>query len=270
MKINCKALALDLDGTLTNSKKEITPLTQAAIIKGMGKGIKIILASGRPVLGIEPIAQRLNLYKNGGFIAAYNGGQIIDCHKNKVIFEKLLPFEYYGEICELARKFDVHALTYDQNGVIAESDQARYVIKEAFNNAIPIKKVERLEKVITKPVVKFMIVGEPDKISPTLEFAKREFGGKINVFLSEPYFMELTSPGIEKASALEHLIKYIGVTQEELVAVGDGLNDIPMLEFAGVAVAMENAYDEVKDIADYITLSNEEDGISYFLKKYVF
>jgi hypothetical protein len=263
-----EALALDLDGTLTNKKKKITEATKTAIWEAMDKGIKIILASGRPVLGIKPIAKELELYLRGGFILAYNGGQIIDCKTNKVIFEKLLPMEYYPEICEFATKFNVTALTYDDDGVIAENDTEFYVKKEAFNNQTKIRVVEKLYEEVSSPVVKFMIVGEPEKISLALDYAKRKFENKINVFLSEPYFMELTPLGVEKSSALKFLLKHLNIKREYLTAIGDGLNDIPMLEYAGCAVAMENAYEEVKSIADYITGSNEDDGVALFLKMY--
>ena len=269
MKIKCEALALDLDGTLTNEKKKITPLTGNAIQAAMDRGIKVILASGRPALGIKPTARVLRLYERGGFILAYNGGQMIDCKTDEVIFERLLPMEYYPKICSFARSAGLHALTYDENGVVAESDTAAYVMKEAYNNTIPIRKVERLEDAVTSPVVKFMIVGEPDKMAVALPAMQQAFSGRINVFLSEPYFMELTYPGVEKASALKRLLEYLDVKQEGLIAIGDGLNDIPMLNFAGYAVAMGNAYDSVKEIADYVTLSNEEDGIADFLERFV-
>ena len=268
-KIACSALALDLDGTLTNSKKEITQATKSAVKEVISRGIHVILASGRPVLGIKPTAEALGLYESGGFILAYNGGQIIDCKTNEVIFERLLPMEYYGEICNLAREMGLNALTYDDFGVLAECDTARYVLKEAYNNSIPIKKVENLVKAVPSPVIKFMIVGEPDKIATCLPIAQKVFSGRINVFLSEPYFMELTFPSIEKASALGILMEYLKLDKSKLVACGDGLNDLPMLRFAGYAVAMENAYDEVKDVADYITLSNDEDGVADFLCKYI-
>jgi len=268
-KIVCKALALDLDGTLTNSKKEITDVTISAVRKAINMGIHVILASGRPVLGIRATAQALGLYEDGGYILAYNGGQIIDCKTNEIIFERLLPMEYYSEICTLARNAGLYALTYDSEGVLAEDDAAPYIVKEAFNNTIPIKKVDRLEDAVIMPVVKFMIVGDSKKIAAFLPVAQQFFSGRVNVFLSEPYFMELTFPGIEKASALNVLIKHLGVSQETLVACGDGLNDLPMLKFAGYAVAMANAYDEVKQVADYVSLSNEENGVADFLRKWV-
>ena len=269
MKIECEALALDLDGTLTNNAKKITPRTRSAIGAALDQGIKIILASGRPVLGIKPSAEILGLFKRGGFILAYNGGQIIDCKEDNVIFERLLPPDYYREICSFARSAGLHALTYDENGVVAESDTAAYVIKEAYNNTIPIRKAGLLEEAVAAPVVKFMIVGEPERIASALPDAQRIFSGRINVFLSEPYFMELTFPGIEKASALAFLTEYLGIKQERLVAIGDGLNDIPMLQYSGYAVAMGNAYEEVKEVSDYVTLSNEDDGVAVFLEKFV-
>ncbi|MDR1753664.1 MAG: Cof-type HAD-IIB family hydrolase [Eubacterium sp.] len=264
--MNIKALALDLDGTLTDSRKKLTCRTRTAIQAAIDGGIKIILASGRPVLGIESLARELLLYDRGGYILAYNGGQIIDCGTNSVIFERLLNIKYYAEICRSARDFGVNALTYDAKGVVAESSMAEYVIKEAFNNGLSIRKVGKLEDEITSEVVKFMIVGEPNKIALALKSLRDKLQGSVNVFLSEPYFMELTAPGIEKASALERLAAHLGINSDEFCGIGDGFNDIPMLKFCGYAVAMANAYKEVKDVADYITKSNDEEGVAAFLE----
>lgn len=266
-KTACKALALDLDGTLTNGEKTITPATRAAVRDAINGGVHIILASGRPVFGVLPAARTLGLFERGGFILAYNGGVIIDCKTNTTIFERLLPAECYPEICALARGAGLCALTYDGKGVIAESDTDPYCLREAFNNAAAIKKVPVLEKAVTFPSAKFMVVGEPQKIAKLLPAAREVFKGRVNVFLSEPYFMELTPPGVEKAAALNVLIKYLGITRKSLTACGDGLNDLQMLRFAGYAVAMGNAYDEIKQAADYVTLSNEEDGVADFLRK---
>ncbi len=262
-----KALALDLDGTLTNEKKEITARTKQAVSRAIDSGIAIILASGRPVLGIRAVAEALDLYSKGGYILAYNGGEIIDCKRNSVIFSQTLPIELYSDIVRVGREFGVHALTYDKKGVIAESADAPYVIKEAFNNGIEITTVEDLSLVLSDPVVKFMIVGDPIKISNALDYLKRKFSGKANVFLSEPYFMEITAIGIEKAKALTRMIEHLKIDQTQLAACGDGLNDLSMLEYAGLSVAMANAYEQVKLAADYITLSNKDDGVADFIEK---
>ena len=267
MKI--KAIAIDLDGTLTNSKKELTQRNKTAIRKAIDSGIKIILASGRPLLGIDDLAKKLDLYELGGYIMAYNGGQIIDCKSRQPIFEKLLPLKHYAKIHSIAKKFELDALTYDDEGVLAENDTEPYVIKEAYNNSIPIKKVANLVNAVGSEVVKFMVVGEPEKISRALNTFIKEFENEVNVFLSEPYFMELTAPGIHKAAGLKVISVHLGFSKEEICSIGDGLNDIPMLEYSGYAVAMGNAYPEVKAIANFITKSNDEDGVAEFIESLV-
>jgi Cof subfamily protein (haloacid dehalogenase superfamily) len=264
-----RAIALDLDGTLTNDQKQITYRTRTVVRQAIERGVRVILASGRPVLGIKPSADTLELGKYGGYILAYNGGEIIDCKNEKTIYQQLLPIELYRDIVECGRRFGVHALTYDSNGVIAESKTAPYVLKEAYNNTIPITQVDDLASTLSKPVVKFMVVGDPDRIEPCLTYLHDKLRGRANVFLSEPYFIEITYPGVEKASSLKWLLKYIGVSPNELAACGDGLNDLPMLKYAGYSVAVSNAYDEVLKSADYVSLSNNEDGVAHFLEKLI-
>lgn len=267
--MNYSVLALDLDGTLTNAKKNITKRTKDAIVRAIQRGTLVVLASGRPVLGIERIAAELNLSKLGGYILAYNGGHIIDCKTKRNIYIRTIPRKYIHDICYCANLYNVHALTYDSNGVVAESSEAPYVIKEAYNNSIPIRQVDSLENFVNYPVVKFMIVGEPEKLKFAFEYMKKKFNGKLNIFLSEPYFIEVVPFGVEKASSIEKLLLHLGLKRESLMACGDGLNDLHMLEYAGLAVAMGNAYSGIKAVSDYITLSNEEDGVAIAIEKFI-
>ena len=264
-----KLLALDLDGTLTDSKKRISEKNREYIRKAQEKGVEIILASGRPVIGIRSIADELDLWKTGGYILAYNGGQIIDCKSGNDLVKQTIPMECVHDICEVIRHYGVFPLTYNGTGVICENDTDQYVRKEGYNNGIPVIKVESLEEQITKPMVKFMVVGCPEELKKAYTYLKDLFDGKLNVFFSEDYFLEVTPPGIEKASALAELTRILGTTRDHLMAIGDGLNDIPMLEFAGFAVAMGNAYDETKKVADHISASNEEDGVAEAISKFI-
>ena len=264
-----KLLALDLDGTLTDNKKQVSQVNKEAIQKAQAKGVRIILASGRPVIGIRRIADELDLWNAGGYILAYNGGHIIDCKTGKDLVKKTIPMEYVHEICEVNRHYDVHPLCYNEIGVICENDTDQYVKKEGYNNSIPVIKVDSLESQITKPVVKFMVVGAPDELQEAFGHLQNRLNGKLNLFFSEPYFMEITPPGIEKASALAALLSILSVSRDELIACGDGLNDIPMLEYAGLSAAMGNAYDETKKAADYIAASNEENGVAEVIQKYI-
>jgi len=264
-----KMLALDLDGTLTNSKKEISDKNVEYIHKAQEAGVSIILASGRPVIGIKSVADRLNLWKSGGYILAYNGGQIIDCLKGKDLLKKTIPSEFNHDICEIINRYKVYPLTYNDIGVICENSTDKYVKREAYNNGIDVIKVGSLEREVSEPVVKFMVVGKPEELNKAYNYLKILFEGKLNVFFSEPYFLEITPLGIEKASALENLSNMLGYTSINMMACGDGLNDIPMLQYAGISVAMENAYEETKKYADFISYSNENDGVALAIDKFI-
>lgn len=264
-----KWLALDLDGTLTNSDKLVSQRNIKAIHDAQNVGMNVILASGRPLLGIEHIAKRIGLYEKGGYILAYNGGHVVECKSNQTIFKELIPMEHLETIVKVGEKYHVYPLTYNFQGVIAESDDNFYLKKEAFNNSVPLIKVNSLIKEVKNPVVKFMVVGEPDELLRAREYLLDKLDGQLNLFFSEPYFLEITPLGIEKASALERLLGIYGDSSENLIAIGDGLNDLPMLNFAGYAVAMGNAYDEVKLIANMITGTNDEDGVAQAIEKII-
>lgn len=264
-----KVAAFDLDGTLTNTEKKVTPATKARLKEAAALGITIVLASGRPLIGMKRVAQELDLAGLGGYLIAYNGGEIYDCREQRAIFRAAVPAEYYGGLCALAREYGVQPLTYTETSVLAETDREAYVRKEAYNNTIPITVVDRLEEHIRRPVTKLMAVGEPEKLQGLRGVLERKYGERLGIFFSEPYFLEIVPKGIEKANALEQLLGTLKLGREQLIAFGDGLNDIPMLSYAGFAVAMGNAYPEVKERADYITGSNEEDGVASAIEKLI-
>ena len=264
-----KLLALDLDGTLTNSKKEISRKNKEYIGLAQEAGIKIILASGRPILGIHAIAEELDMYKKGGYILAYNGGHIIDCKNRHDIIKETISMKYIHQICGINKIFNVYALTYNDEGVICENSDSEYVKKEAYNNKIPIIKVENLENAVKQPAVKFMVVGAPEELKKAYAYLTKIYNGILNIFFSEPYFMEITPLGIDKASSLEQMLSILKIQREQLMACGDGLNDIPMFQYAGFSVAMGNAYDDAKKYANVVVSSNEEDGVAEAIEKYI-
>jgi hypothetical protein len=264
-----KLLALDLDGTLTNHEKKVSQRNREYIRKAQEAGVKIILASGRPVLGIKNVADELDLWNMGGYILAYNGGHIIDCKTGQDIVKKTISMEYVHDICDVINRFKVYPLCYDDVGVICENNTDKYVLQEGYNNSIPVTKVASLEDRITGPVVKFMVVGEPEELHNAYVYLQDKLNHKLNLFFSEPYFLEITPMGIEKANSLKSLLEFVGIAREHLMACGDGLNDISMLEYAGLSVAMDNAYDQTKQAADYIVASNEEDGVAEAIQRFI-
>ena len=248
-----KILVLDLDGTLTNKKKEITAHTRETLIRAQEAGVKIVLASGRPTYGIVPLAEELRLGDFEGYILSYNGGQIIDWKTKKMMYENELDPKVYPYLYECAKKNGFVILSYKDEYIVSEDAGNPYVQHEAFLNRMPSITVPNFLEVFDFPVPKM----------------KQDLEGRMNVFRSEPFFLELVPNGIDKARSLAVLLDELGMKPEEMVAVGDGFNDLSMIQFAGLGVAMANAQDVVKEAADYVTLSNEEDGVAAVVEKFL-
>ena len=156
-----KVLALDLDGTLTNSEKIITPRTKAALMEAAARGVCIVLASGRPTVGIEPLARELELQKTGGCILSYNGGKIIDCKTGHTLVQHAFPPDLIEPVCTFSRYWNVVPLTYDSHGIVTENAASPYVQEEARINKIPVHQVENLPATVNYPINKLMLTGDP-------------------------------------------------------------------------------------------------------------
>lgn len=264
-----KLIVLDLDGTLTNSQKVITPRNRETLIRVQEQGVRLVLASGRPTYGIVPLANELRMNEFGGFILSYNGGEIINWETGEMIYENVLPNDIVPILYESARTHHLSILTYDGAEIVTENSKDPYVEKEAFLNKMAVRETNDFLTDITLPIAKCLIVGDADKLIPLESELSLRLQGKINVFRSEPYFLELVPQGIDKAQSLAVLLKELGISREEIIAIGDGYNDLSMIKFAGLGIAMGNAQEPVKKAADYITLSNEEDGVAEAIDRHM-
>lgn len=264
-----KLLVLDLDGTLTNTRKEVTEHTRTTLIKAQEQGLKIVLASGRPTYGIAPLANLLQLDKYEGYVLSYNGGEIIDWKTGELLYKNLLDPEVLPYLYQCANDNHFAIVTYDGEYVLTEYPDDEYVLKEALLNVMKINKVDNFLKAVQHPIAKCLIVGEPTRLAVLEKEMYSHLHDRMGVFRSEPYFLELVPKGIDKAQSLAVLLKEIGMTKDEMIAVGDGFNDLSMIKYAGLGVAMSNAQEVVKENADFITLSNEEDGVAHVVEKFI-
>jgi Cof subfamily protein (haloacid dehalogenase superfamily) len=264
-----KVLVLDIDGTLTNSKKEITERTKVALRKAQENGVVVVLASGRPTPGIKPIAEEIELAKYGGFILSFNGAVITNYQTKEVIFEKVLPDGVVPLLYKESQKANVSIVSYLDDVIITETPDNQYVKIEAFINKMQVQKVDNFVDALRAPVTKCLMVGEPEKLVKEEERLKKKIGNRLNVYRSEPFFLEIMPQNIDKAYSLEKLLKHLGLTREQMIACGDGFNDRSMIEYAGLGVAMCNAQDAVKEVADLITLTNDEDGVALVVEDYM-
>ena len=264
-----KAIVLDLDGTLTNDAKEITPKTRDTLMQAQQAGLRIILASGRPTYGISALADKLEIGRHGGFVLAFNGGRIIEWGEHpRIIADTILDAGLVSPLHAAAKEAGCEILTYQGEGIAATSIRNKYVLHEAFINKMPVNLYDDFVGQVEHPINKCLIVGDPQRLIPLEQQLAARYAGRLSVYRSAAFFLECVPPGIDKAASLQHLIQRLGISREELMAVGDGYNDLSMIRFAGLGVAMANAAREVQDAADYITYSNQEDGVAHVVEKF--
>lgn len=264
-----KLIVLDLDGTLTNREKIITERTKRALMSAQEKGRKIVLASGRPTYGVAPLARELKLEQYGGYILSFNGGCIMDCRTGELVFKRELPVESNQKIIRLAQEERVDILTYERDMIITNNVDCPYTKKEAEINHLEVKGVADMAEYVDFQVPKFLMLDDGDFLAMVEPRVKAALGKQFSVYRSEPYFLEILPKGIDKAQSLERLLEQLGMTKEEMIACGDGYNDLSMIKYAGLGVAMENAVLPVRNAADYVTFSNNEDGVAHVVEKFM-
>lgn len=264
-----RALALDLDGTLMDSEKKLSEENKHAVWQAIEAGTAVVLASGRPMFGVMPVAKQLELDKRGGYVLAYNGGNIWDCKASEMVYERHIPSECIAAICDAARKNQAAPLTYFEDRVISEKADDEYVLREAFCNSAEVMQVDNIPEFVDYPVAKLLVVGEHSRLLPVKEELEKQYGDVLELFFSEDYFLEIVPKNVGKDVSLAALLDNLGIEQKELIACGDGLNDLSMISYAGLGIAMENAYPEVKERADYVTVSNDENGVARIIKEFI-
>lgn len=265
-----KLLVLDVDGTLLNDAKEISKRTLASLLKVQQMGIRVALASGRPTYGLMPLAKTLELGNYGGFIISYNGGQIINAQNGEILFERRINPEMLPYLEKKARKNNFAIFTYHDGTILTDSSDNEHVRAEANLNNLKIIQEEEFSTAIDFAPCKCILVSNDEEALKDLEeHWKKRLDGTLDVFCSEPYFLEVVPCGIDKANTLGVLLSYLNIAREEVIAIGDGVCDVNMLQVAGLGIAMGHAQDSVKVCADYVTASNEEDGVAQSVEKLI-
>lgn len=265
-----KLLVLDVDGTLLNDEREISKRTLAALLKVQQMGVRIVLASGRPTYGLMPLAKTLELGNYGGFVLSYNGCQIIKAQNGEILFERRINPEMLPYLEKKARKNGFAIFTYHDDTLITDSPDNEYIKNEALLNNLKIIREDEFSTAIDFAPCKCMLVSDKEKALIGLEqHWEKRLAGTLDAFRSEPYFLEVVPCGVNKANTLGALLEHLGVTREEVIAVGDGVCDVTMLQLAGMGVAMGHSQDSIKVCADYVTASNEEDGVALAVEKLI-
>ncbi|MBD5479877.1 MAG: HAD family phosphatase [Lachnospiraceae bacterium] len=267
--MNQKILVLDIDGTLTNSNKVITPETKKSLMMMQENGHIIILASGRPSPGMMKYAKELALEKYGGYLLSFNGARIINCRTGDIIYQQTLPRFILPKIYHFAEENGCGLITYCGDYVVSGTGIDEYIELEARINGMPVREVEDFLHFIDFDVNKCLMTAPPEKAEKLTAVLQEKFEGVLSIYRSEPFFIEIMPKNIDKAFSLNRMLEITGLKKENVICCGDGYNDVTMVEYAGIGVAMANAREEVKAVADYITKSNDEDGLVEVIDKFI-
>lgn len=272
MKHKIKMIGLDLDGTLLNSKKELTSYTKSVLEEALAKGITVLVATGRPISGIPEEILKIPGMK---YAVTANGARVLEIESGNVVAENMIPVETAKEALNLLSKFDtIHEFFRNGVGYTSKSIVRAY---EYFDNPSMAEYFINTRKVVKnvlqalleseEPVDKVQwIFNDPAEKKEAFLCLKQIEGITITEALGNN--LEINKEGVDKGNALVALGKLLGIKREEIMACGDGMNDYEMLKTVGFAVAMENGHGALKEIADYVTVSNDEDGVAKAILKF--
>ena len=263
-----KILVLDIDGTLTNSKKQITEATKQAIWSIMDRGHLVMLASGRPTPGMRRYEKELELDKRGGYLLSYNGARVVECISGEMVHQNFLPLQVVPELYEFAKERGAGLITYDGDIVISAFEPDEYIKLEAGINWLPIRHQPDFVEYVNYDINKCLMTAPGEQAAVYEKELQELFGDIISIYRSEPFFIEIMPKNINKADSLDRVLKGMGMSFEQAVCCGDGYNDISMIKYAKVGVAMGNAQPAVKEAADYIAPTNDEDGLVDVIEKF--
>lgn len=264
-----KILVLDIDGTLVNSKKEITPETLRYLKMIQEQGCIVALASGRPFPGMKQYSDKLELAKYGGYILSFNGAIVLSCADNQIVYTKSIPHKYAEVLYEFAKERHLGMVTYKGNKVITGTDTDSYMEFEARLNHMELCQVDDFVREVDFDMCKCLMTAKPEVSERYEKELAAIVSPELNVFRSEPFFIEITVEGVDKAESVGKLLDHTGIKRENCICCGDGFNDRTMVEYAGIGVAMGNAQQVVKDAADYVTASCDEDGLVEVIEKFI-
>ena len=262
-----KMLVLDMDDTLLTDDHKISDLNKKMILEAQAKGVYVILASGRPTSAMIAYAKELELDLNDSYMISFNGAIVSRVKDNFVLFEqKLTPIQIH-ELYDYSVKMKTHIITYLDGEIISETD-SEFIEIEKEITGMPHNKVLSFKEAIYKPAVKCILLQEPSYLKE-LEKDLKIAMPHLSVSMSKPFFLEVSQNGIDKAASLKFLAEKLNIHQNEIIAIGNAGNDLTMIEYAGLGVWVDNVTPELRDRANVIVASNNDDGVAEVVQRYI-
>lgn len=269
--MNKRVLFTDLDGTLLDDNKDITPGNQAAIDEALEKGHVIVISTGRPLASAYAQAQNLGLTKKGCYAITFNGSQIYDSYHKTTLYGKALPKEIVKPIFDAAREAGIHIQTYNDEYILTEFEREE-LLRYTKHIHIPYQVVENIDTALTVDPYKLIAINfeSHQKLVDFQDQVLSKYSDVIHSFFSNDNYLEIVPIGVSKGFAVEWMCDFLNIPIENSVAAGDAQNDIAMLQAAHVGAVMCNAEDEIKAYGNYITTAdNNHDGVAEIIRKFI-
>jgi len=262
-----KMIALDVDGTLVGQDSIISQQTKESIYAARKKGVKIILVSGREAYSINMFAKELELDE---LIISLNGAMVTDSQLKETLFRTDIKSQITKDIIQRCEEKNIPNVLFSGNELFAKEEDENLELFRKYSHA-PIDIVGKLSEFYNDHLIgKMLLIGENEELTEMKNTLAKLYHGEINMDFSKPFFLEIYNSNTSKGIMLEKVANHYGIESKEIIAMGDGENDISMIEYAGIGVAMANALESVKKKADFITLSQWENGVSYAMKRFIF
>jgi Cof subfamily protein (haloacid dehalogenase superfamily) len=262
-------VALDVDGTLLREDKQLTRRCADAVIQTTQRGARVVLASARPPRTLRDIASHLKL---DTLQINYNGAMIHDPRRNRHVYHRPMDGDLVHRIVKAARRIEAGILVSIEildKWYTDHFDRQHEELPTETSRRFTPDFVGPLESFLHVPVTKLMLLARPKRLAPVRAMIEKKFSRSIRLAVSDNHLIQVVHPSVDKAEALKRVAREYGVPREKVMAIGDAPNDVGMLRWAGLGVAMQNAWEETHHAADVIAPSNDQDGVAVALEKWV-
>jgi hypothetical protein len=260
-----KLIAIDVDDTLLTDDLIVTDGTREAMEAAIAAGVTVTLATGRMFASAQKIARQIKLNVP---IITYQGALVKTLLDGQVLYERNVPTDAALELRDYCAEHGLHLQLYVDDELYGTEDNDKIKAYSRLSN-IPYRIEPDFGKLITKPLNKMLVIDEPDRLDAiALELAPL-LGDRVHITKSKAHYLEFMHKEGTKGHALEFMARHLGCTMDQTIAMGDAWNDREMILAAGLGVAMGNSIEALKEIADYVTFTNNEEGVRHVIEKFV-
>lgn len=258
-------VALDMDGTLLNSQHEISPHNEAVLAELHRRGIKIVFATGKTRHSAVPIIEKLQLQTPGVYVQ----GLLIANADGSIRYQRTLERPLAEEVAQLATEFNCSMVAYAGNRIITDRRNEQTDVFIRYHEPVPEAYGSWAKAFDDTAVNKFIMVSTKERIDEIRPQLEAQINGRATIVQALDYMLEILPHGASKGDGVRRLLDDLNISAAQMLAIGDGENDVEMLQMAGIGVAMANGMPSAKAVADYITLSNDEDGVAVAIERFM-